>query len=363
MLLGLDDALKIEVQKKIKNGIPHWMLNQIHHDLQYVPKSGITKTVINRTLAQDKSCLSLITIKNGSISIQHQRTVKEHQILTSKPILDALIELSQCISLPNVELIYCSDDAPFNWNNIVADKLASSPAQYIAPVLVCCKNKWDINAVLIPDFHTLNSIKDNIEQKIKMGNTTYPWSSKLNKAFWRGATTGGLYKIHNYHKFPRTKLVQFSTDFSHLIDAKFNFLWEVDHQVRKKFYELNYVSDTVSVIDHIKYKYQILIDGNSASWPRAYWQFQSNSVVFKQDSNFIVWHNDLFKPWIHYIPFEHDCSDLIEKLEWAINHDSEAQKISEQANQIAKYALTYSDILLYFYAVITEYAKFQQYKI
>lgn len=359
-VIGLEDNIRIEVQEKIKRGIPQWMLNQIYQDLQHAPQFGITKTLINRTLAQDKLCLALIKIKRGIITIEHQQKITPHQILTSEPIISALRELNECIALPDIEFIYCSDDAPFNWNNILTGKLASKPAEYLAPVLVCCKNKWDINAILIPDFHTLKSIKDNIHEKIKIGNIKYPWALKLNKAFWRGATTGGLYKIHNYQQFPRTKLAELSKNFPNLIDAKFNFLWEVDHRTRKKLYELNYIGETADVPEHIQYKYQILIDGNTASWPRAYWQFQCNSVVFKQNSNFIVWHNDLFKPWVHYIPFEHDCSDLIEKIEWAINHDSEAQKISEQANQIAKDALNYSDILLYFYAIITEYAKHQQ---
>ena len=73
----------------------------------------------------------------------------------------------------------------------------------------------------------------------------------------------------------------------------------------------------------------------------------------------MVWHDDLFKPWIHYIPFSYDCDDLIDSLKWAIKNDDYAQKISQNANKTARECLKYSDILLYFYALITEYAKLQ----
>lgn len=356
--------LKAEINQKINAGIPRWMLNQIRKDLANVLQSGITKNMINQTLLQDTLCSFLFKIKNNKISVEYNhRLSREHQINASQPIVSALVDLSHCVSLPDIEFVYCCDDAPFNWNSILKCTKSSKPIKYIAPVFVCCKQNWDINAVLIPDFHTLNSIKDGIAQKIKIGNSKYPWSFKKNKAFWRGSTTGGLYHIYNYHKFPRTKLVELSGKFPNLIDAKFSNLWEVDDQTRQRFNKLGYIDKIVSETDHIEYKYQILIDGNSASWPRAYWQFQCNSVVFKQNSNFIVWHNNLFKPWAHYIPFDHNCNDLIEKINWAINHDEEAQQIAENANSVAKNTLQYSDILVYFYALITEYAKHLKYKV
>lgn len=353
--------LEMEVQQKIKNGIPEWMLNQISQDLSLVPKSGITKEMIINTLQQDRKFLVLVKIKNGKIDLAYN----DIQVPTNSydqaclPIIAALNELNVFISLPDVEFVFSIDDAPNSWYDMKSFKQPSGPTKYIAPVFAACKNIHDVNVVLIPDYITLNSIKNNVIQDIEAGNTKYPWLAKKNKSFWRGATTGGFYRLHNYEQFPRVKLAKLSTDFPELIDAKFNYIWAIDEEIHKTFIELQYIGETVSISEHIQYKYQILIDGNSASWPRAYWQYQCNSVVFKQNSDYIVWHNELFKPWVHYIPFNYNCDDLIYKIKWAIDNDEIAQKIAENANNLAQCSLKYSDILVYFYAAITEYAKLQ----
>ena len=349
-----------EMQNQVKKGFPEWMINQISKDLSEFYSSGITKKMISETLLQDPVCLVRFTIKNGKISVKYNHQMnKHHQIEATKPLIEVLTELNAYLPLPDVEFIYCFDDAPFCWH-FINIPFFKNHILYKAPVFAACKEKENSSAVLIPDFQTLSFIQNNMTNNIHCGNTKYPWLSKKNKAFWRGATTGGFYRIHNYENFPRIKLVKLSTEFPDLLDAKFNQIWKVDNGTHKKIIELNYIGNTISIDEHLKYKYQILIDGNAASWSRAYWQFHGNSVVLKQDSNYIVWHNELFKPWIHYIPFNHDCKDLIKKIQWAKENDEAAKKIAEAAYIQAHNNLRYIDILLYFYALITEYAKLQK---
>ena len=116
---------------------------------------------------------------------------------------------------------------------------------------------------------------------------------------------------------------------------------------------------TMSIEDHMQYKYQILVDGNSAPWTRGFWQLHCNSLIFKQTSNYIQWYYSLLEPYVHYIPFDYDCADLIEKIEWAKQNDEKAQEIIKNANFIAENCLKYSDLLLYLYWVITKYAQSQ----
>jgi len=356
-----DLALQYEVQEKIKKGIPQWMLNQIKKDLSYVPKSGITKDMMSRTLEQDPMHLVLFKIKNGTIAVEYNNQMEMRwQNFTCDPIIAALSELSTYITLPDVEFVFSLDDAPFNWFGSGKTGTLIEPSTYRAPIFSACKIPEDVNVILVPDSHTLSSIKNNVIQEIALGNTTFRWDTKKNMAFWRGATTGGRFKLNNFEQFPRTKLAKLSVEFPKVLDAKFTFFWGIDDdETKNKLKELYYLAETTSISDHIQYKYQILIDGNSASWPRAYWQYQCNSVVFKQNSPYIVWHNDLFKPWVHYIPFNHNCDDLIDKIKWAINNDDNAQRIAHNANEIANACLKHSDILVYIYAAINEYAKLQ----
>lgn len=48
-----------------------------------------------------------------------------------------------------------------------------------------------------------------------------------------------------------------------------------------------------------------------------------NSVVLKQDSIYYEHFYNELQPWKHYIPFKSDLSDLLEKLQWAKEHDEE----------------------------------------
>jgi hypothetical protein len=48
-----------------------------------------------------------------------------------------------------------------------------------------------------------------------------------------------------------------------------------------------------------------------------------DSVVFKMDSEYYEHFYKELEPWIHYIPFKKDLSDLEKHLDWAIANDKE----------------------------------------
>ena len=214
------------------------------------------------------------------------------------------------------------------------------------------------NVVLVPDSLTINFIKDGSLDKTKLGNSMYPWEQKIPQAIWRGQTTGGAYFKGIYDRFPRFKLVELASHYPDIVDAKFNSLY-TDGYVQQILYQLNYVGNTISIEEHMKYKYQILIDGNAAPWTRGFWQLHCNSVILKQDSNYIQWYYDELKPYVHYIPFSYFCENLIEKIQWAKDNEDKALEIINNANKFAENCLKYSDLLLYMYAVITKYAELQ----
>lgn len=73
-----------------------------------------------------------------------------------------------------------------------------------------------------------------------------------------------------------------------------------------------------------QYKYQINIDGTVAAYRLPY-LLAGNSVVLKQDSIYYEHFYNELQPWKHYIPFKSDLSDLLEKLQWAKDHDEEVK--------------------------------------
>ncbi len=46
-------------------------------------------------------------------------------------------------------------------------------------------------------------------------------------------------------------------------------------------------------------------------------------MVFKHDSIYYEHFYKQLQPWVHYIPFKADLSDLLEKIQWARDHDEE----------------------------------------
>ena len=48
-----------------------------------------------------------------------------------------------------------------------------------------------------------------------------------------------------------------------------------------------------------------------------------DSVVFKMDSEYYEHFYKELEPWVHYIPFKKDLSDLQKNLDWAIANDKE----------------------------------------
>lgn len=40
---------------------------------------------------------------------------------------------------------------------------------------------------------------------------------------------------------------------------------------------------------------------------------------------------ELLRPWVHYVPLRDDANDVEEKMQWVIDHDMEARRISRAA--------------------------------
>lgn len=72
-----------------------------------------------------------------------------------------------------------------------------------------------------------------------------------------------------------------------------------------------------------------------------------DALVFKQDSVYYeFFYNDL-KPWVHYVPFKQDLSDLVERIQWAMKHEDEVLSIIQNAREFAKKNLLPQDIFCY----------------
>lgn len=300
------------------------MVDQINEEVVSAP----SPEAIREVMQQEKS-LRLVhyKIENGAITPLNRPD--EGRFVKYTHHLD---HLAQKYPLPDCEfIITLHDGAP----------------DCIAIPFLCFSKKADQKGIMVPDPDSLDGEK-LLKIQAKAGSRLYPWHKKINQAFWRGAPSGLEMTVENYTQAPRFQLVECSRQHPDLVDAKFSrILPELDALLSP------YKGKLKNIPGHLKYKYQILVDGNSCAWSRAYWQLYSNSVIIKHDSPYVQWYYKGLQPWVHYIPAAHDFNNLIEQIEWAQSHDQEAYQISENAQRFAREHLEYDDMLEYLYLVIS----------
>jgi hypothetical protein len=238
-----------------------------------------------------------------------------------------------------------------------------------APIFVSAKRK-DLNQVIL--FADWNyNILDQKEgwnfyiEKVK--ESKWEWHQKIGKLFWRGTPWDGkhfgMYSFDNWTRLPRGRLVAESKKYSQLIDAAFSEY--PSHCARQD------ISRCVAEMGKIQfvpweevfhYKYQMIIDGVTCTFPATYWKLLSGSLCLKQESDDIQFYSDELIAWIHYVPVKHDLSDLKEKIIWAKTHDAQAQEIAVNAKNFAQTHLMPSQMLLYCYKVLCKYASLQKFQ-
>ena len=63
----------------------------------------------------------------------------------------------------------------------------------------------------------------------------------------------------------------------------------------------------------LQYKYQVSLDGTVAAYRFPY-LLGGSGVVLKQDSPYYEHFYNQLKPYVHYLPFKRDLSDLVDKV-------------------------------------------------
>ena len=108
-----------------------------------------------------------------------------------------------------------------------------------------------------------------------------------------------------------------------------------------------------------KYKYIISV-GTNANWAeRLRAHLFTNSVLVKHEAECFEWFYPLMEPWVDYIPFSLDMSDLTQNIIWARSNDDKCKKIVESANWFAKEYLNEKTMVKFMKIILDMYVKAQ----
>lgn len=295
----------------------------------------------------DKETYQLVrfTIKNRKISYQ---TCKNYSSSVFETYLHALQTLNLFIGLPDADFILSLHDTiPLPESLLFGYGKKDHLGQG--------------KGILIPDFVALKGHRD-LDISIEKGMRKFRWENKIAKAFWRGATTGGVFSDDNWDQFPRTQLALHSLESPDFLDAKITKVCQVapGSRVHEILLEHGLMGQSVTIEDHLQYRYLVDVDGNGMTVPRSYWILLSDSLLIKQQSDWVLWYSRGLVPYVNYVPFTDPADDLDEVIEWAREHDDEARRIALEGRRFAKEELSSENTYLYLYKVLVAYSALQR---
>nr|XP_022907429.1 KDEL motif-containing protein 1-like isoform X2 [Onthophagus taurus] len=244
-----------------------------------------------------------------------------------------LTSLVKKVKLPDLEFFVNLGDWP----------LTSEAKKF--PIFSWCgsKNSFDI---VMPTYDLTESTLENLgrvtlDMLSVQGNVNLKWDERSPKMFWRGRDSNKN----------RLKLIDISRNHPDLFNVSLtNFFFFRDQE------EYYGKQEYISFYKFFDYKYQLLIDGTVSAY-RSPYLLGGGSLVFKQKSMYYEHFYNELKPNIHYVSIEEDLSDLVEKIEWAINNDDEARKIGLEGQKFAVENLLPSNVFCYYTQLLNEFSK------
>ncbi len=355
-LTALDPTI---FSRKLNEPTPDWMIEQIEHDLTPFKKE-LSQKYLDDLFAKNGEAYYLVRVRviSGQLTIQTSQ-----RALTLEWVPNIIIPHLQAVHkhrpLPDIDFIFSGRDFLAQGNEEHNCQLPHDP---ILPIFIMSKCKQDKGLILFPDWFALRGFEPDKSQVLE-GNKRYPWDSKRKILFFRGADSGA-WDSTNWTNSPRPKIMFLSVKHPDLIDAKFPYLltYQGDNQALKlkKAKKAGLMGKFVPMREHPRYRYLMDIDGHCAATPRFPLLLHSNSVIFKNMTNSMLWFYGTIKPYVHFIPVAEDLSDLLTQLAWAKSHDDECKKISQNARQLAAEVLSQEVVYLYLYRVLEAYSAKQQ---
>jgi hypothetical protein len=157
--------------------------------------------------------------------------------------------------------------------------------------------------------------------------TTYPGTQKLERLCFElplpETDTGGGCTS-------RTRILLAVKSHSPIVDAGLTSMGSsgLNSTIIEGIEGVNLIRSELSMQAQLRYKAIIMLEGNDVA-SGLKWALLSNSVVIMRKPNVTSWAmEELLEPWVHYIPLDVDLLDIVEKVQWVLDHDEEARKIA-----------------------------------
>lgn len=343
------------IREKSQDEPPLWMIQRIEKDIQEFRLTGVTNDMIDHTLE------TIVVSRGGSVAELVRLSIEEGDVTWRTPftlstraekrleiLVKALETLHKIAPLPNVSLLVS-----------LASKYERPFFLHFtdAPVFTVTKEEVFTRSVLFPD-NLWDEEKETLFARVQEAAQNIPWEIREPKAFWRGSLSES-YEEHYWDFNSRPRLVFFSRAHPDLVDAALidnSYIDQMDFYWRKWIRSNGFLRPLVSPEAQLQYRYLVALDGEGAPSSLS-WQLFSGSTLLKAESTRLEWFSEGFKPFIHYLPFNPNRTEIGEKIQWLQQHDQIASTIAENASAFAKERLTDNNAFLYTYYLLNIYAQ------
>lgn len=356
-----------------------WTDKQIKKSFFSYERTGITKQMLDQTMKWNAKWrgVAYASINEGmvryrvidSVIYQTPHALFENQLGVAG--LRVLEEMIKKYPLPDVDFIYFDQDGPLS--PFIAPDGSTPPGPIFAGVQredcpnVIVYHDW---ATPIPLYNAANSLSqgfslvhyswEHVINEVNEGVKISPWESKIPQLFWRGRASDKICSPRDYLTSRRVKLILLSKYHADLMDVGFTGWWV--NTFLQDLPDLPPLKSFATTQEHMRYKYQLAIDGIASQFPGFAWRLLSNCLVFKVDSPWKLWFEEGIEPGRHYIPIKEDLSDLAAKIKWAQDHDEEARRIAENGRAFAQKSIMPDNVVSYCYKALLKYAALQRFK-
>jgi|GEM_PF-1184426 len=344
-------------REKCASEAPAWMTQQIEKDLAPFTRYGVNAQKIENTLEAifkvkggEVSEIVRICLQNGKVAwwkTPFSLSSRAQQRLST--FLSALELLTEITPLPDLDFL-------LSLANHYDRPLFSLYTK--VPVFTICKESSFSQAILFPS-GLWEPDREILFAKILQQAQTISWEERTPRGFWRGSLSE-LYTNFYWDFNGRPRLVFFSRTYPDLIDAAFieNAHMQTMDRHWKNWIENNrLIKPFVLPEDQLAFRYLIAIDGD-ASPASLSWQLFSGSVLLKSESTHSEWYYGGLEPFVHYLPFNPNRSDLKERIAWLQEHDDLAHQMADRAKAFAEERLSDENVFLYTYKLLKAYSAF-----
>jgi len=208
------------------------------------------------------------------------------------------------------------------------------------PILSCSGKKgyWDIPIPTYDD--VMFVLETNVNDFSR--ELTIDWTKKVKRAVFRGGITGCGRTPETNQRIKlaqmRSKILDVGIVSDHDPVIQYSLKFDPKYGLGETRTNLRPVS-RLTYPEQSKYKYVIHVDGNVAAY-RLLKTMLFGSLILRVESDYTLWADTMLKPYEHYVPIKSDLSDLHQKIDWCMTHDTQCREIAFRGMTLAHTMLT-----------------------